>query len=337
MPSGSVGSPAKLWRTPHYGCSERAKLTMVAPRVTIDLLRRYIDEGRGFGHGESYLAFIQLKRWNASPISVQTFGSVPPFARRTHFLSRSEWLLALLLAWIGCHVREQFPMWPWRSPNALHGLDPNLDEALAWSSGTISLCRALGIDHGYFVGTSIPYVWTLDLVATLAWLPMEHRKAAVVSVKPLAHETYAGDIDPIARGPEKLEVERQYAHETGLTYFVADRSLYPGHILGQLELYSSGASLPHGHPVQIVQSRLLDKKGDSLAQEPPIAWRDRLMKDWQLSQPEADLAVSNIIWNQLIDVDLTREIQMEDPVRPGGRALQQALRKSIERGNQCQR
>jgi hypothetical protein len=28
---------------------------------------------------------------------------------------------------------------------------------------------------------------------------------------------------------------------------------------------------------------------------------------------------------------------MEDPIRPGGRALQQALRKRIERGTQCQR
>ncbi len=310
---------------------------MAAPRVTIDLLRRYIAEGRGMGHGETYLAFIQLMRWNASPISVQTFGSIPPYGRRTHFLCRSEWLIALLLAWIGCHVREQFPMWPWRSPNVLHGLNPNLDATLPWSPGTIALCRELGIGHGYFVGTSIPYVWTLDLVATLAWLPIEQSKAAVVSVKPLAHETYAGDTDPIARGPEKLEVERQYAVQTGLSYFVADRSLYPGHILGQLELFSSSANLPRGHPVQIAQIRLLDSKGESLAQEPPTAWRDRLTKDWQLSQPEADLAVSNIIWNQLIDVDLTREIQMEDPVRPGGRALQQALRKSIERGHQWQR
>lgn len=310
---------------------------MVAPRVTIDLLRRYIAEGRGMGHGESYLAFIQLMRWNASPISVQTFGSIPPFRRRTHFLCRSEWLIALLLAWIGCHVREQLPMWPWRSPNLLHGLNESLDARLTWSPGTIALCRELGIDHGYFVGTSIPYVWTLDLVATLAWLPIEQSKAAVVSVKPLAHETYAGDTDPIARGPEKLEVERQYATRTGLSYFVADRSLYPGHLLGQLELYSSAATLPPGHSAQIAQSRLLDNKGDSLAQEPPTAWRDRLMKDWRLSQPEADLAVSNIIWNQLIDVDLTQEIQMEDPIRPGGRGLQKALRKWIERGTQCQR
>jgi hypothetical protein len=310
---------------------------MVAPRITADLLRRYIEEGRGLGHGESYLAFIQLMRWNASPISVQTYGSVPPFSRRTHFLCRSEWLIALLLAWIGCHVREQLPMWPWRSPNALYGLNRDLDATLHWSPGTIALCRELGIDHGCFVGTSIPYVWTLDLVATLAWLPLEHSKAAVVSVKPLTHETYAGDTDPIARGPEKLEVERQYAKRTGLSYFVADRSLYPGHLLGQLELYSSAANLPLGHSAQIAQNRLLQSKGDSLAEEPPTAWRDRLMKDWQLSQPEADLAVSNIIWNQHIDVDLTQEVQMEDPIRPGGRALQRALRNRIERGIECQR
>jgi len=36
---------------------------VAAPRVTKDLLARYIAEGRGFGHGEAYKAFIQLMRW----------------------------------------------------------------------------------------------------------------------------------------------------------------------------------------------------------------------------------------------------------------------------------
>ena len=31
---------------------------MPAPRVTIELVRRYVSEGRGFGHGELYRAFI---------------------------------------------------------------------------------------------------------------------------------------------------------------------------------------------------------------------------------------------------------------------------------------
>ncbi len=302
---------------------------MAAPRVTKALIARYIAEGRGFGHGDAYKAFIQLMRWNASPVSVQTFGKVPPFGRDMHFLCRSEWLIALLLAWVGCHVREQFPMWPWASAGPLYGFHADLDPKLDWTSGTLALCKAAGIDHGCFVGTNIPYIWTMDLVATLAWLPPEETRCALVSIKPLQSEKYTGDIDPISRGPEKLEIERRYAKELGWPYFLADRSLYPGPLLGQLELYSSAACLPPNHRARTARERLLDRHGESLSKLPPLEWRDRLVTDEGLAQAEADLAVHNIFWTQAIDVDLNQEILMEDPISPGGRALRGALRRYI--------
>ncbi len=302
---------------------------MVAPRVTKELITRYVQEGRGLGHGDDYLPFIQLRRWNASPVSVQTFGRIPPFARHMHLLSRSEWLIGLLLAWVGCHVREQFPMWPWPGPNPLYGLNPDLDPKLPWAPGTLDLCQEAGIDHGCFVGTSIPYIWTLDLVATLAWLPPDETVCALVSIKPLRNEKYSGDIDPIARGVEKLEIERRYAERLGWPYSVADRSLFPGPLLGQLELYASAAFLPSIHAAKVAQRRLLERRGDSLANLPPLEWRDLLVTDHGLAPADADLAVQNIFWTQVIDVDLTREIQMEDVIRPGGRALQDSLRQHL--------
>lgn len=317
-------------------CAQRGVLThlkqclVVAPKVTVDLLKGYLQDGRGTGHGEEYQSFIQLKRWNASPVSVQTFGSAPPFARRMHLLSRSEWLIAILLSWIGCHVREQMPLWPWRSPSPLYGYHPDLDPLLGWHSGSLALCKAAGIKHGVYVGTSIPYIWTLDLVATMAWLPPDMTRAVFVSIKPLASEPYSGDIDPLARGPEKLEIERRIAGELGCPYFVADRTLYPGPLLGQLEWLKSAAVLPDGHAASRGRNLLLDARGNSLTSEPPISWRDRLVKDYNLPVKDADLAVQNILWSQSVDVDLTREIQMEDVVRPGGRRLKAALRKCFQ-------
>lgn len=84
---------------------------MGAPRVTAELIRNYISEGRCHGHDEAYLAFIQLKRWNTSPVSVQTRGFIPHFQCSMLFLCGSEWLLALLLARVGCDVSEQVSMW----------------------------------------------------------------------------------------------------------------------------------------------------------------------------------------------------------------------------------
>jgi len=302
---------------------------MPAPQVRKELIRAYLEEGRGMGHGESYLAFIQLKRWNASPVSVQTAGVLPPFARQCHFLSRSEWLIALLLAWAGCHIREQFPMWPWEANHPLHGLDDDLDARLAKAPGTLDLCREADIRHGVFVGTNIPYIWTLDLVATQAWLPRDELGASVVSVKPLESEKYTGDIDPLARGPEKLEIERRFCSALSLPYFVADRTLYPGELLGQLELYSAAARIPDGHPIARAQDQLLHQHGHSMPATPPVEWRDRLVADYGLNQSQATYAVHNMFWHQRVDVDLSSDVDMESPIRPGGHVLRTALRSAI--------
>ncbi|WP_156374561.1 TnsA endonuclease N-terminal domain-containing protein [Pseudorhodoferax sp. Leaf274] len=159
---------------------------------------------------------------------------------------------------IGCHVREQFPAWPWASFGPLYGYHEDLPGDLPWASGTLALCKQAGIDHGVFVGTSIPYIWTFDLVLTLAWLPPRSVRGAIVSVKPLSSELYTGDIDPIARGPEKLEVERLYAQEIDFTYFVSDRTAFPGHLLGQLDRFRAAAMLPTNSKEVTARNRLLD-------------------------------------------------------------------------------
>lgn len=302
---------------------------MVAPRTTERLLRGYVSEGRGFGHGEDYCAWIQLRRWNASPVSVQTFGALPPFRRSASFLSRSEWLLALVLSWVGCHVREQFPLWPWAHMHPLYGKWITRDSTLPTSSGTRELCRRAGISHGTFLSTSFPYIWTMDLCATLAWLPPEQQTCALVSVKPLKGELYTGDIDPIARGPEKLEVERLYAQELQLPYFVADRSVYPGHLLGNLEWLSSAAMVPATHPIANALPPFLHKHGHDLSSYPPNEWRNRFQVDFGLSAEEADIAIQHIIWHQHLDIDLSRDVNLDAAPRPGGQMLRRAIRENL--------
>lgn len=303
--------------------------SLVAPKITERLLKGYVSEGRGFGHGEDYRAWIQLRRWNASPVSVQTFGNVPPFRRSGSFLSRSEWLLSLVLSWVGCHVREQFPFWPWPHMHPLYGLVPDLDHDRLWSSGTLELCKRAGIDHGTFIGTSYPYIWTMDLCATLAWLPADQQTCAMLSVKPLSGELYTGEIDPIARGPEKLEVERQFALELDLPYFVADRSIYPGALLGNLEWLRNAAMFPSGHPVAAKLEQFLQRNGQELHCCPPTEWKDKLQADFSASSEEADFVVQHILWHQYVDVDLSHDVNLDAIPRPGGRSLREAVRANL--------
>lgn len=303
------------------------------PKVSWDKINHQIAAGAGTGFGESYRPLLEIKRWNPSPISVQVVKAIPPFKRRCHFFSHSEWYLALLFAWLGAYLREQYPAWPWPHPHPEYSRLPEVDAGLPYSVGMEAICRDAGISHGVYPGTSIPYIWSIDLCLFLPWVNDVTRSTCLVSVKPLEHERYQY-IDPLDRGPEKLEAERRFANQLGASYFVGDRSLYPGPLFAQLEDLADGALLPQHHRWSTTLNRFLDKHGADLAATSLDEIRERLIKDFQASPAEATFLKKHLLWHQLVDCDLSLPIRESRPVRSGGRALRATLRQSLERGPQ---
>lgn len=298
-----------------------------APKITYNRLRQWILAGYGQGHGENYVPWLQIKRWNSSPNSTQSFGSVPPFKRETDFLSRSEWLLALVFSWLGAEVREQFPLWPWPHPHPLYGLDSQLDSKLPWSSGLLAVCEKAGIEYGNFIGTTIPYVWTLDQILTIRWLDSTYPSCVAISVKPSESEKFK-HIDSLDRAVGKLEIERRYCEEMAIPYFIADSNLYPGPLLGQLEwlrtaAYSIDPKLEDCLSPFI--NRFMGRSEDYSISE----WIILLQTDFKLTKPEADYLIQHCLWHQVIDCDLSKNIDMNHPPKPGGRLLRQALRNTL--------
>lgn len=304
-----------------------------APKVTWERVKALIQSGQGAGFGEDYAALLQIKRWNPSPVSVQVLKPVPPFKRKCHFFSLSEWYLALLFSWVGAHIREQYPLWPWQHPHPEYDRNPEVDATLPWSEGMQSVCRDMGIKHGSFVGTDIPYVWSMDLCLYLPWVKAHAQACCLVSVKPLESERYLY-IDPLDRGPEKLEAERRYAEALGVPYFVGDRSLYPGPLFSQLEYLADAAVLPRSHPWRSTLNRFLDAQGSEIAANPLIEISDRLRKDYHATDQQATFLLNHIQWHQYVDCDLSMPVKTSMPPRPGGRMLQKTLRASIQGG--CQ-
>lgn len=298
------------------------------PKVTWESLRAAIKDGSGTGHGNDYKPFLEIKRWNASPISTQARKAVPPYSRACHFFCQSEWFLALLFSWLGALAREQFPAWPWRHPHPLAGLQPDLDAQLPWSAGMEDVCRSAGIKHGTFPGTDIPYIWTLDLALTIPWTGSDIPACCLVSIKPLESERYLY-VDPLDRGPEKLEGERRYARSLGIPYIVADRTKYPGDLLGQLEFLAGAAALPKGSQRWTILQRFLDAYGHELQDHPPLEWILRLQRDFDATRPEADYLIQHCIWHQIIDLDVSRFMDFSKRPIPGGRRLRSELRKTI--------
>lgn len=298
------------------------------PKVTWDRLAAAIAKGRGSGHGDAYRPMLEVKRWNPSPVSVQVRKALPGSKRVSHFFSMSEWYLALLFCWLGAHVREQYPLWPWPHFHPSYGINSDLDSMLPWSEGMQAICAAAGIPHGTFIGTNIPYIWSMDLCVTIPWSPAPLPDTAFVSIKPLESERYQY-VDPLDRGVEKLEAERRYAKSSGLRYFVGDRSLYPGHLLGQLDSLSGAAVLPQNHRWWAPLQDFLDRRASDLQRYPLTELVRILQLDHGLTKPGADFLIQHCQWNQIIDIDLSLYVDSNKCPIPGGRRLKAGLRDTL--------
>jgi hypothetical protein len=301
---------------------------MPRPKVTWESLRREVEGGLGVGFGENYKPALMIKRWNASPVSVQVLKALPNFDRPCHFFSHSEWLLALLFSWIGCHIREQFPLWPWPANHPEFSRFPALDYRLTSSVGMIEICKNADINHGNFIGTNIPYIWSIDLCAFMPWVDDITRATCFISVKPLASEQYL-HVDPLSRRVEKLEGERCYSKQLGINYYLADRTIFPGPIFANLEMLAPTAYLPINHPWANLLHLFLDKHHHQLESEPINYIRERLIQDFKCGDAAASYIKNHILWNQYVDCDLSKHIKVSMPAIKGGRHLINSIRNSL--------
>ncbi|MBW9265191.1 MAG: TnsA endonuclease N-terminal domain-containing protein [Candidatus Thiodiazotropha sp. (ex. Lucinisca nassula)] len=293
------------------------------PKVTWLRVYNWIISGIGQGHGRDYKPAMAVRRWNPSKISVQVAGGVPPYFRRGAYFSKNEWQVGQGLAWAGANTREQFPMWPWEHPHPLTGLDTDLDLTLSLSSGMQSICNEMGIDHGVFIGTNIPYIWTIDY-SIWAKLPSGQYHAGFVSVKPVEDERFQKP-DPTDRALEKLEAERRYSASLGMHYQVTGAAEFPGELLTQLEWLRGTAVLPENDPRNYFLQGFLDHFIGDAQICPPAEWMHWLQVELGATYEQAVFICHHVIWHQYVDFDLTREINFSRVPQPGGRALKKRI------------
>ncbi|WP_228893931.1 PDDEXK family nuclease [Pseudoduganella aquatica] len=289
--------------------------------MTYEKLCERILLGHGMGHGNGYLPWLTLRRKNPSPISNQVPSWMPPLGRPAHYFSRGEFHTALLLIWLGVKdVREQFPLWPLRHPHPLDGTHGAPDVIRPWAPGLLDIAKEAGIDHGYEIGTGLPYVASLDLLATAA-LPSGYKLAAFSS-KPF---TSAND-DVKWRTLERLELERRYTARINCSYFVSSSALIPLVTAGQLEWWLDASTLhcaAHLLPNAVPFAQEINACRQLPANEAVAITARRL----QLTTDEAWLLFRHCAWTQSIDIDPSVRHLSSYPIHPGGRALRDNLRR----------
>lgn len=162
----------------------------------------WIRQGRGQGRGESYSPWIRITRGFSSPVSHQVFGALSIHHRNHHFLSKLEYHTALQIAYLGAvELRECLPMWPTEHLHPLH------EDSSHRTVGLLEIAHEAGIQHGNFVGCDVPYVASLDMLATVIWKGREHHIG--VSCKP--EEVLQGS----ARAKERAMLDELYCREIG--------------------------------------------------------------------------------------------------------------------------
>lgn len=267
-----------------------------------------IRAGAGQGHGDYYQPWIRIRRNFSSPVSYQIFDSVSIHQRNHHFLSALEFHTALTCAYLGAKgLRECLPMWPYEHPHPGQQMDNGQHGT---TQGLIEIAKQLGIDHGCFVGTTVPYIGSIDLMADVTG---RQTALAGISCKPGAIAAKS------VRARERIELDRAYCkaigahhhHETGefLNSKLIENLRWLRPLTSEIRLYRD--SRQFADYVDSFNAYALERPiRDAVA----AAARDASVLDhdpfrlWRLG-----------IWLQLIDIDLTLPVETTKMIHQANR------------------
>ncbi|QCP48435.1 hypothetical protein FAZ95_04060 [Trinickia violacea] len=293
----------------------------MAKAMTWEKLRRMIEEGYGQGHGESYRPFIQIRRKNCSPKGNQSVGPLPGYARAFHALTRVERQFGMLCHWLGAaDVREQLPAWPFPHPHPLVGARGASEFDGFTAPGLVELAAEADIEHGVFPGSDVPYVATLDVVATVPGTAAP--RMVVISCKA---GTDLKKAPLTSRMIERLELERRYCNAISARYHVAHELALSSYLLSNLEVcgvsVSQESRISAAAGFETFKVILKETILQTSMRHAVKAAADRSGFDLSLAWPAFHL----LAWQLEIDIDLSHPKVTSQRAVPGGRLLRETL------------
>lgn len=304
-----------------------ARVGPVDPRVmTPSKLTSQIRRGLGLGREAKYLPWIRVRRRLTSKVAnLFVVPSVLYETRGLHLLSGLEHNAALLAQWLGAtELREQFPMWPEPHEHPLSGTHAERDEMLDPMPGLLDIAREVGIKHGNYPKTKIPFVATSDIVLRLGQPPND--RLVFWACKPLGVM-----LDPERRRTlERLELEQRYALAAGARSFVIDDSLFARSDLAVnlqwLTPLNSELRVPDVH------TRLQNFAGhlEELIRFCPL--RDAIDSAGRKSGLDGhatDAYFRLAAWSGQVDIDISKPILMTRLAPLGGHGLRRRLSRQL--------
>jgi hypothetical protein len=232
------------------------------------------------------------------------FSSLSIHKRNHHFLSKLEHHTALQLAYLGAvELRECLPLWPTEHQ---HPIETN---PKARTVGLLDIARDAGIEHGNFVGSDVPYIASLDMMATIQWQGKTHHLG--VSCKP--DEILMGS----ARAQERTTLDEIYCRRVGASHLREGGSQFNPIVLKNLQAYQ-----PARHEVLKWQGtgKLLEFSeclNHSFNDQPLHVSISRAGKTVGIEDQLASTLWRVGGWLHLIDIDMGQRVSMLKPIRRG--------------------
>ncbi|MFC6282874.1 MULTISPECIES: hypothetical protein [Polaromonas] len=291
-------------------------------KMTMQKLLRLIRAGYGQGHLHRYKSWLRVTKHDYSPVSNVGHMQSNIKGRLHHVRALSEARSAILLYWLGAlDLRDQYPVWPWPHDHLSWGLDGQ--QRLPKLPGLMEIAREASIDHGVYLGTTLPYVATLDLVST--WRKADGGYYFV------AHECKPRDLvfdaDPLSRTKERLQLTRLYLKVAELRQHLVHIEDYPSRFFVNLDALRPTITKEHQEKIRISRGYgLLIEHCSRWAYEQPVnAVLTELVRRTAANLFELQALSHLALWHQDLDHDLREPLEPWVPLRPGGRALKASL------------
>lgn len=291
-------------------------------KFSLPQLQLAFKQGWGIGVGEDYRPWIRITRSRSSPMSNLRVTQIPYMRRSLHCLSRGEAHMVHFLRWLGASdIREQYPMWNWPHAHPLAQLGEGLGQG-EMHPGMGEVAEKANFTLRTYPGTDIRTVLTMDLMVTV---PAETNPARLVAIscKPLDRVLEGSEDD---REIQRLKLDRMYCEAGSIPFLLAHPEQLPRTLIVQLEAFG-----PVGDPdrFRVLTSSaeyadFIDRLERLVYANPAIEAAQRAAKGLSWDQDTVVSALRTSIWHQHVDVDLTAQISLARPLRPGGRAFRAA-------------
>ncbi|SCK32749.1 TnsA endonuclease N terminal [Variovorax sp. HW608] len=301
---------------------------MVQPYRTVMTKKRLfalIDGGVGCGIGESYCSWIRVRRRLSSPISTIFVSHTPLYRYRSlHLLSTGEERASRIATWLGAtEIREQMPMWPGEHEHPLTGWDIDRDAFLPPLRGMLEIAHDLGIKHGVYPGTDIPFVATTDLMIRHGTPPKD--RLALWQCKPATQRQSPRS----RRVVQRLALEERYAIEAGafskimysdsLPERFHENLLWLEPLRSEIEAFGRSNQL-----IDFAHEFMRLANSDSIE-----VCRIKAAKKTGLDLEYSHTFFRMAAWGGLIDIDLTQPIYMNKMLNRSSEAFRDRLRREL--------